>query len=109
MTLTATTAPTAAALTDAIAAYQAARGRAYGRPLADAAHEAVEDALDRVNRLAAAILTAPARTPEAIRAKAAALAWELDGEPAEGFHIDAHRAAAVRGLLADLAGQGMAI
>jgi hypothetical protein len=56
-----------------------------------------------------AILTSPARTPEAIRAKAAALAWELDGEPAEGFHIDADMAAAIRGLLADLAGPSMAI
>ena len=108
MTLTATTTPTAADLADAIAAHRLALSLSHGRAWNDPMHEAVEDALDHAHWLTDAILTSPARTPEAIRAKAAALAWELDEEPAEGFHIDADMAAAVRGLLADLAGQSPA-
>lgn len=60
----------------------------------DSAQQAAPDlALTRVNALAAAILDAPARTPAAIRAKAAALAWDFEGEDAVGFVMDGFRAA----------------
>lgn len=94
---------TAARFAAAVRTYREARRRAYTSPEVAAHHIALETALAEVNRLAAVILRAPARTPAALRLKAAALAWEIEGEEPDGFTLDAFRAKALRGLLADLA------
>ncbi|NCU21723.1 hypothetical protein EOM89_13675 [Candidatus Falkowbacteria bacterium] len=90
----------AAAISAAVAAHADALAR--HRPDDPASDARLALALARANGLAAAILSSPARTPEAIRAKAAALAWEIEGEAATGFALDDFRAAALRDLLDDL-------
>jgi hypothetical protein len=90
----------AAALAAAVAAHEAALARhSPDDPASDAR---LELALARANALAAAILSAPAQTREEVRAKAAALAWEVAGEE-PGAVLDAFRLKALRGLLNDLA------
>lgn len=83
--------------------YRSARRRAHTAPDVSAYHVALEAALAEVDRLAGLILAAPARTPSALRAKAAAMAWELGDDIHDGIVMDAFRAKALRGLLADLA------
>lgn len=92
----------AAALAAAIAAHGRALASLRLHPCDTTLQAALDLALTRANALAAAILDAPARTPSAIRAKAAALAWDIEGEDAEGFVMDSFRAARLRGLLDDL-------
>lgn len=90
---------TAAALAAAIDAH----AQALARHQPGDSGEAVELALTRANAVARVILSAPARTREDIRAKVAAMRWEIAGEAEDGFTMDAHRAASLRGLLDDLA------
>lgn len=66
-----------------------------------AAEREVELSLMLANSIAAAILSAPAATPEEVRAKAAAMAWELEGEE-PGAVLDDFRLRALRGLIGDL-------
>lgn len=84
------------------AAYREARRLFVNAPELPEHRARMEAALAEVNRRAAAILTAPARTSAAIRAKARAMAWEIEGE-AEGGTLDAFRLDALRGLLREVA------
>lgn len=103
---TATITPTAPA-TDPAALWAAARASyalaldaARAQP-GEASADALEDAADLLNRLAATILATPAATPAAVALKAEALAWEIEGE-ADGATLDTFRLDAIRGLLGDM-------
>jgi len=89
-----TTTTTCAELDAAISAYEAARRHFPG---------AVEDALERVHDRTGAILSSPATSLHAVKLKARALSWELDGVTPETFRADHIALDAIRGLLADVA------
>lgn len=94
--------PTAARFTVTVNRYRSARSRALKATEDVSRQIAAEDALAAVNRMAEAILAASARSPEALRVKALAFAWEIEGEDPDGFTLDGHRARALRGLLNDI-------
>jgi hypothetical protein len=80
-----------------------AHGQALARHQPGDSGEAVELALTRANAIARGILAAPARNPGEVRAKAAALGWELQGE-GPGAVLDAAPLDAIRGLVGNLVG-----
>jgi len=82
------------------ASYASARDAARAMP-GEASADALEDALDLMNRLASAILDAPAATLAAVALKAEALAWDIEGET-DGATLDAFRLDEIRGLLGDM-------
>ncbi|EGJ21225.1 hypothetical protein RSWS8N_04065 [Cereibacter sphaeroides WS8N] len=91
------------AFADLIANVRAAQVPHFADPADEPALEKLEARLAEASTAANAILSQPARTMAALQAKAAALAWEIDGEPQDGFPMDGFRAAALRSFLADVA------
>ncbi|ULB08420.1 hypothetical protein ORIO_00495 [Cereibacter azotoformans] len=88
---------------DLVAAVRVAQIPHFANPNDDAALAALEDRLREAWDAAYGILSQPAYTVAALQLKADAFAWSIDGEPQDGFEIDAVRAAALRSLLADVA------